>query len=81
MYINHEITSEGEGCPVPLAEANGSAPLPIEAQCLVGNMASYVVNATSGNDIQAAVKFAAQYNLRLRIKNVRYAALKCRDPG
>lgn len=34
-------------------------------------MPHYVVNATCADDVAKAVKFAAKYNLRLRIKNVR----------
>jgi FAD/FMN-containing dehydrogenase len=69
MYINNEITEDGEGCPVPKSTTDGSAPAPINGTCALGNMPSYVVNATSTDDVQAAVKFAARYNLRLRVKN------------
>lgn len=69
MYINNEITADGEGCPVPKSMTNGSAPAAINGTCALGNMPSYVVNATSADDVQAAVKFAAGHHLRLRIKN------------
>jgi hypothetical protein len=70
MYTNVE-QSGAVGCPVPNAVADGSAPAPVEGECTLGNMAAYVVKATSSKDVSEAVKFAAKYNLRLRIKNVR----------
>ncbi|KAH7328753.1 hypothetical protein B0I35DRAFT_418225 [Stachybotrys elegans] len=69
MYVNNEITPNGSGCPVPMAPADGSAPPAIDGECVLGNMAAYVVNATSADDVQVAVRFAAEHNLRLRIKN------------
>lgn len=69
MYTNLEQISE-IGCPIPDPNADGSAG-PVDAECTLGNMPSYVVNATSTDDVVAAVKFAAAHNLRLRIKNVR----------
>ncbi|CAJ2499890.1 Uu.00g027430.m01.CDS01 [Anthostomella pinea] len=68
MYTNFEQYGT-IGCPVPDSNTNGSAPAAIEGECTIGNMPSYVVNATSVDDVAAAVKFAAEYNLRLRIKN------------
>lgn len=70
MYTNWEQTSDLKGCPVPDLPADGSAPLPINRSCDLGAMSNYVVNATGVADIVASVKWAAQYNLRLRIKNV-----------
>jgi hypothetical protein len=70
MYTNWEQNDRGEGCPVPGLKADGSAPDPVDGTCSMGALASYVVNATSADDIAAAVKFAAQHNLRFRVKNV-----------
>jgi cell division inhibitor SulA len=71
MYTNVEQWGN-VGCPVPNALTNGSAPAPVEGECTMGNMAAYVVKATSAEDVSEAVKFAAKNNLRLRIKNVGY---------
>ena len=78
MYTNFEQTEDLEGCVVPPLNANGTISGPVEGKCTLGNMPSYVVNATSADDISAAVKFAAEYNLRLRIKNVRLLRLLAR---
>lgn len=60
------------GCPVPDPLPGGAAPSAvISPDCTIGGMAAYVVNATKKEHIAAAVSFAAKYNLRLRIKNVR----------
>jgi FAD/FMN-containing dehydrogenase len=69
MYTNFEQDDAGLGCPVPDPPANGSAPEPVVGECTLGGMASYVVNATSADDIAAAVAFAGKYNLRFRVKN------------
>ncbi|KAI0459092.1 FAD-binding domain-containing protein [Xylaria acuta] len=68
MYTNLEQISE-IGCPLPDPTEDGSAPAAIDSECTLGNMPSYVVNATSTAQIAKAVKFAAEHNLRLRIKN------------
>ncbi|KAI0141762.1 FAD-binding domain-containing protein [Xylariaceae sp. FL1272] len=68
MYTNFEQYGT-IGCPVPEPTTNGSAPAAIQGECTSGNMPSYVVNVTSVKDVAEAVKFAAKYNLRLRIKN------------
>ncbi|KAI1310653.1 FAD-binding domain-containing protein [Xylaria venustula] len=68
MYTNLEQISE-IGCPVPDPNDDGSAPDAVDAECTLGNMPSYVVNVTSTAQIVASVKFAAEHNLRLRIKN------------
>ncbi|KAI8950396.1 FAD-binding domain-containing protein [Xylaria longipes] len=68
MYTNLEQISE-IGCPIPDPTEDGSAPAAIDSECTLGNMPSYVVNATSTVQIANAVKFAAEHNLRLRIKN------------
>jgi hypothetical protein len=71
MYTNWEQTWDLAGCPVPDLPSDGSAPPAVNAPCTLGAMSNYVVNATGTDDIVQAVKFAARYNLRFRIKNVR----------
>lgn len=68
MYPNWELDSENGnvGCPVP--DTIPTAPL--TGPCTLGALASFVVNASSADDIAKSVKFAAKFNLRLRIKNV-----------
>ncbi|KAI1758207.1 FAD-binding domain-containing protein [Xylaria castorea] len=68
MYTNLEQISE-IGCPLPDPTADGIAPAAIESECTLGNMPSYVVYATSTAQIVKAIEFAAEHNLRLRIKN------------
>lgn len=75
MYTTWEQTEDLEGCIVPPLNENGTAPGPIQGECTLGNMPAYVVNATSADDIAAAVKFSAKHNLRFRVKNVRLTAL------
>lgn len=70
MYTNWEQTEDLSGCPVPNVNEDGSVPDPVEGECTLGGMSSYVVNATSADDVAATVKFSAEHNLRLRIKNV-----------
>lgn len=40
-----------------------------EKGCSIGNYPPFVVNATVPGHVQAALKFAKQWNLRLNIKN------------
>ncbi|KAJ3577462.1 hypothetical protein NPX13_g3103 [Xylaria arbuscula] len=68
MYTNMEQISE-IGCPVPTPNENETAPAAIDSECTLGNMPSYVVNVTSTEQVAETVKFAAEHNLRLRIKN------------
>ncbi|TGJ79970.1 hypothetical protein E0Z10_g8794 [Xylaria hypoxylon] len=68
MYTNPEQISE-IGCPVLDANDDGLAPDPVDAECTLGTMPSYVVDVTSTAQVAEAVKFAAEHNLRLRIKN------------
>ncbi|RWA11321.1 hypothetical protein EKO27_g3777 [Xylaria grammica] len=68
MYTNLEQL-DTVGCPVPTANEDGSAPDAIDAECTLGNMPAYVVDVTSAAQVAEAVKFAAEHNLRLRIKN------------
>ncbi len=37
--------------------------------CKLGNYVSYVVNVTGASDVQAALQFAKQNNVRIVIKN------------
>ena len=71
MYTTWEQTEDLEGCIVPPLNANGDAPTAIPGKCTLGNMPAYVVNATSADDIAAAVDFSAKHNLRFRVKNVK----------
>jgi hypothetical protein len=65
MYTNWEQDENGKGCPVPDEPVTS----PVSDDCTLGGMASYVINATTADQIADAVKFAATWNLRLRIKN------------
>ncbi|KAF2441197.1 hypothetical protein P171DRAFT_91687 [Karstenula rhodostoma CBS 690.94] len=71
MYTNFELgnRTDNPGCPLPELPKDGSAPSPIAGACTLGDTASYVVNVTNADDVSKAVKFAAEHNLRLRIKN------------
>ena len=68
MYTNNEQVGF-EGCPIPDPNPDGSPPTPIQKPCTLGNLASYVVNATTVDQVAASVKFAAKHNLRFRVKN------------
>lgn len=68
-YTNWEQNGD-QGCYIPVLPADGSAPAPIQGNCTLGDMSSYVVNATSVDDIVTTVNFAAEKKLRFRIKNV-----------
>lgn len=65
MYSNWEVTHDGVGCPVP----DDFVQTPVNGTCTYGNLAPYIIDATSSSDIVAGLKFAARYNLRLRVKN------------
>lgn len=67
MYSQLEQDDAGNGCPLP-----DDPTAPVKALCSLGSMPSYVVNATGPDAVGAAVRFAAQYNLRLRVKSVSY---------
>lgn len=70
MYPNNEFDQFGHGCPVP--NAVPSAPLSsANGSCVLGSLATYIVNATSASQVMETVKFAALHNLKLVIKNVR----------
>ncbi|EIN13056.1 FAD-binding domain-containing protein [Punctularia strigosozonata HHB-11173 SS5] len=64
MFTNWEV-DDGEGCPQPYSLRD----TPLVGNCSLGALPAYEVLATSTVDVSAAVKFAAKYNLRLRIKN------------
>ena len=70
MYTNWEQSDDLSGCVVPDPKADGSAPDPVNSECTLGALPAFIVQATSTQDVVEGVKFAAQYNLRLRIKNV-----------
>lgn len=78
MYTNWEQDDDLSGCPVPDLKEDGSAPDPVEADCTLGAMSHYVLNATSADHAAEAVKFAAKNNLRFRIKNVRCGIFRVR---
>ncbi|KAG7283922.1 hypothetical protein NEMBOFW57_010280 [Staphylotrichum longicolle] len=42
---------------------------PINASCVLGNIASYAINVSSAEDVAAGLRFAKQKNIRLSIKN------------
>ncbi|KZW00931.1 FAD-binding domain-containing protein [Exidia glandulosa HHB12029] len=65
MYSNWEVTEDGTGCPVP----RNVSLTPVQGTCTYGNLAPYIVDATVAQDIVNSVKFAAKYNLRLRVKS------------
>lgn len=68
MFTNFELSPGNVGCVTPSTIPSG----PItNATCTLGELAAYVVNATTAEHVSLAVKFAGTYNLRLRIKNVR----------
>ncbi|KZW00940.1 FAD-binding domain-containing protein [Exidia glandulosa HHB12029] len=65
MYTNWEVTEDGTGCPVP----QDITLTPVNGTCSYGNLASYIVEVASTQDIVNSVKFVAKHNLRFRIKN------------
>ena len=67
QYTNYEFDQDGDGCPVPDTVPS----TPLTGECVLGGLATYIVNVTSVQQISKAVSFAAKYNLRLRVKNVR----------
>lgn len=56
---------------MPNLKPDGSAPDPIDGACVLGGTSHYMVNATTVDDIAKSVRFAARFNLRFRVKNVR----------
>lgn len=48
-------------------EANTT--VPVDTEQARGRLPSYVVQATSAEDVRQAVAFAAEHRLRLRVKN------------
>lgn len=43
--------------------------------CTIGKYPVYVVNATEASHVQAAIKFAKQYNIRLNVKNTGHSLM------
>lgn len=76
IYTTWEQVGD-QGCYLPLLPADGSAPAPIQGNCTLGGMSSYVVNATNADDIAKTVKFTAEKKLRLRVKNVSVSCTWC----
>jgi hypothetical protein len=77
QFVNWELDDAGNGCVTP-----ATVPPPpgiTDRTCVLGAQASYVVRAETAQDVSLAVKFAAKYNLRLRVKNVRSARLQRRN--
>ena len=68
QYTNYEFDQNGAGCPVPDTVPS----TPLTGECVLGGLATYIVNVTSVKEISKAVVFAAKHNLRLRVKNVRF---------
>ncbi|KAH8898772.1 FAD-binding domain-containing protein, partial [Thozetella sp. PMI_491] len=78
MYVNNEFDENGLGCPVP----NTVPSSPLLGTCALGALGAYFVNAQSAEDVSLAMKFAAKYNLRLRIKNTGHDHTgRSTDPG
>ena len=67
MFTNNEFDQNGAGCPVPASIPTS----PLTGPCEFGALGIYFVNATTSEDVSLAVQFAAKYNLRLRVKNVK----------
>lgn len=67
MFTDTEFDENGNGCPVPATVPTS----PLTGKCVLGALASYIVEVESAQDISLAIKFAAKYNLRLRVKNVK----------
>lgn len=53
----------------PNGTSGGGDPGAGEKGCLMGNLSPNVVNATEAGHVQAALKFAEEYNLRFIVKN------------
>ncbi|KAM0205541.1 hypothetical protein ACHAQI_009101 [Fusarium lateritium] len=64
-----ELDEHGNGCVIPDMQADGTTPLPVQADCTLGRMPRFLVNASSTEHIAKTVQFASKYNLRFRVKN------------
>ena len=70
MYTENEFDENGRGCRVP----NTVPTAPLKGDCVLGALVTYVVEATTSDQVVQSVQFAAKYNLRLVIKNVSFSA-------
>ncbi|PSR79577.1 hypothetical protein BD289DRAFT_415449, partial [Coniella lustricola] len=78
MFVNNEFDESGNGCPVPDTTQN----VPHNGSCVLGGLGTYFVDVESPQDISLAIQFAANYNLRLRVKNTGHDYLgRSTDPG
>ncbi|GAA5975332.1 hypothetical protein JCM11641_005940 [Rhodosporidiobolus odoratus] len=68
MFLNFE---NGQGCSFTLADSTDatSAPVNDTSTAPYDRTPAYVLEAVSAEDVAAAVRFAADHHLRLRIKN------------
>lgn len=66
MFVNNEFDENGNGCPVPATTPN----VPLNGSCVLGGLGTYFVDVESPQDVSLAIQIAAEYNLRLRVKNV-----------
>ena len=53
--------------------ANTSTPL---GTCSIGDQPRYTVNATEGSDVEAAIDFAREHNIRLVVRNTGHDILR-----
>ncbi|XP_024541102.1 uncharacterized FAD-linked oxidoreductase ARB_02478 [Selaginella moellendorffii] len=60
QYANWELLGE-DGCPLNTTAAKNG-------QCRRGNLPEYSVRAATAGDVQAAVRFAAKYRLKLKVR-------------
>lgn len=67
----------GTPCPpiFPNGTSVGGDPEAGDKGCTLGKYPSYVVNATGAEDIAAAIRWAAERNVRLNIKNTGHSHL------
>ncbi|KAH7103259.1 FAD-binding domain-containing protein [Auriculariales sp. MPI-PUGE-AT-0066] len=69
MFNNWEFGENGLSGEVGCLAPSTVPTAPLNGTCELGAQAPFVVNATSAAIVQASVKFARKYNLRLRVKN------------
>ncbi|EFY84435.1 FAD binding domain protein [Metarhizium acridum CQMa 102] len=65
----------------PNGTSLGGDPLAGSRGCSLGRYPPYVVNATDAADVQAAVKFAKRWNLRLNVKNTGHGSYRSAAPN
>jgi FAD/FMN-containing dehydrogenase len=70
QYPNMELDEHGNGCVIPDMQADGTSPIPVQADCTFGRMPQFLVNASSTEQVAKTVQFASKHNLRFRVKNV-----------